>query len=156
MVYDWKRSMPVKAQVAGEYLEQLQQAHGEITPKIVLDSARSEDALLHPCFEWNDGVAAEKYREDQARFLIRNLVVKVEQNDSPPKTVRAYVNVAQDMDQAGTFIDVETAVNNAKMREQMLRNAFRELQAFQEKYKNLSELAGVFSAISVLMDSESA
>lgn len=150
MVYDWKRHMPVKAQAAGEYLETLEQAHGEITPKIVLDSARAEDSLLHPCFEWNDGVAAEKYRENQARFLIRNLVVKVEQDNSPPQAVRAYVNVAQDTEKVGSFIAVKTALDDAEMRTQVLKNALRELQAFQEKYKNLSELAGVFSAITAL------
>ncbi|MEY8313484.1 hypothetical protein AALA61_16315 [Oscillospiraceae bacterium 42-9] len=110
MVYDWKRNMPIRAQAAGEYLETLEQAHGEITPKIVLDSARLESSLLHPCFEWNDGVAAEKYRETQARFLIRNLVVKVEQADSPPQAVRAYVNVAQGTDTTGSFIAVKTAI----------------------------------------------
>ena len=150
MVYDWKRNMPIRAQAAGEYLETLEQAHGEITPKIVLDSARSEDCLLHPCFEWNDGVAAEKYRETQARFLIRNLVVKVEQADSTPQAVRAYVNVAQDTGTTGSFIAVKTAMDDAEMRAQFLKNALRELQAFQEKYKNLSELAGVFSAINTL------
>ncbi len=45
--YDWKRSMPVTAQAAGEHLEQLEKIHGEITPKIVLDSARSKDSLLN-------------------------------------------------------------------------------------------------------------
>ena len=98
MVYDWKRNMPVKAQAAGEYLEQLEKEHGEITPKIVLDASRAEDALLHPCFEWNDGVAAEKYREVQARYLIRNLVVFVERDDSSPQVVRAYVNVSSEID----------------------------------------------------------
>ncbi len=128
----------------------MEQSHGEITPKIVLDSARSEDSLLHPCFEWNDGVAAEKYRENQARFLIRNLVVKVEQDDSPPQAVRAYVNVVTDTEKAGSFIAVKTAMDDSEMRAQVLKNALRELQAFQEKYKNLSELAGVFSAITAL------
>lgn len=149
MVYDWKRNMPVKAQAAGEYLEQLEKKHGEITPKIVLDASRSEDALLHPCFEWNDGVAAEKYREVQARFLIRNLVVSVERDDSPPQVVRAYVNVSSEID-AGSYIAVKTAMQNDDMKNQVLKNALNELKAFQKKYANLQELSEVFSAIDAL------
>lgn len=149
MVYDWKRNMPVKAQAAGEYLEQLEQKHGEITLKIVLDASRAENALLHPCFEWNDGVAAEKYREVQARFLIRNLVVSVERDDSPPQVVRAYVNVSSEID-AGSYIAVKTAMQNDDMKNQVLKNALNELNAFQKKYANLQELSEVFSAIDAL------
>jgi hypothetical protein len=155
MVYDWKRNMPVKAQAAGEYLEQLEKAHGEITPKLVLDASRSEDALLHPCFEWDDGVAAEKYRETQAGFLIRNLVVKVERDkatpQAAPQSVRAFVDVS--VGETGSFITVATAMRVEETRARVLDNALRELQAFQQKYKGLSELADVFSAISALCES---
>ena len=148
MVYDWKRKLPVKAQAAGEYLEQLEKKHGEITPKIVLNASRSEDALLHPCFEWDDGVAAEKYREAQAGFLIRNLVVSVEREDSPPQVARAYVNISTE--EAGSFVAVQTAMENADMRERVFKNALRELMTFQKKYESLQELAGVFIAINAL------
>lgn len=148
MVYDWKRNMPVKAQVAGEYLEQLEKKHGEITPKIVLNASRSEDSVLHSCFEWNDGIAAEKYREVQAQFLIRNLVVSVEQTNSPPQVVRAYVNISSE--KTGSFIAVQTAMKNDDLKNQVLKNALNELKAFQKKYENLQELADVFSAIDSL------
>jgi hypothetical protein len=155
MVYDWKRNLPVNAQAAGEYLEQLEKAHGEITSKLVLDASRSEDALLHPCFEWDDGVAAEKYRETQAGYLIRNLVVKVERDEATPQaapqSVRAYVNVSAG--ETGSFIAVATAMSVEETRARVLDNALRELQAFRQKYKDLSELADVFSAISALCES---
>jgi len=147
--YEWKRNMPVKAQEAGEFLEGLEKEHGEITPKIVLNSARSEDALLHSCFEWDDSVAAEKYREDQAGFLIRNLVVNVVTTGSKePQRVRAYVNVSPT--NTGSFIAVKSAFEGEATRMQILRTALRELQAFQSKYKQYQELAGVFAEIDAL------
>lgn len=39
----------------------------EITPEQVLEKARDEQSELHKCFEWNDSIAAEKYRLQQAR-----------------------------------------------------------------------------------------
>ena len=46
----------------------------KVTPQEVLEKARDENSELHKCFEWNDSVAAEKYRLQQARAIIINLV----------------------------------------------------------------------------------
>ena len=56
-----------------------------ITPEQVLEKARNdENSELHKCFEWNDGIAAEKYRLIQARKIIINLAyVPKEKTDEP-------------------------------------------------------------------------
>ncbi len=147
MVYDWKRNMPVKAQDVGKHFEHLEQKHGKVTPKIVLESARSESSLLHPCFEWVDEIAAEKYREQQAGFIIRNLTVKVETDTVPEQTtcVRAFVNIKTNTE--SEFLSITKVLQDDELRIQMLTSAKKELQAFKDKYSNLEELAGVFDAI---------
>ena len=95
MVYQWKyNSMPVKAQAAGEFMEEVEREHGAVTPEVILEKSREDGAPLHPCFEWDDGIAAEKYRLKQAGYLIRNLTVVVEKQDSVPQAIRAYVNIS--------------------------------------------------------------
>jgi hypothetical protein len=148
MVYDWKiNNMPVAAQAVGEHIEQLEKSHGKITPKIVLDSARDENSLLHPCFEWDDAIAAEKYREDQAGRILRNLVVKIESNVQPA-TVRAFVNIKTQSTSA--FLSIAKVLQDDALRDQMLEDALRDLKAFRDKYATLSELTGVFAAIDAL------
>lgn len=45
---------------------------GRITPRALVDAARDPDSPLHSFFEWDDSEAAEKYREMQARTLLRS------------------------------------------------------------------------------------
>lgn len=145
MVYAWKWGAPVPAQAAGERLEALEREHGQITPKLVLDDARDEGALLHPCFEWDDETAAELYRERQAGFLIRNLTVRVEREDKPPLPVRAFVSV--ETEESRAFVGTIRALSEAETRAQVLQEALQSLQVFRTKYEAFAELSGVIAAI---------
>lgn len=147
MVYNWKYPQPVPAQVAGEYLDSLKEQNGgTLTPQVVLDNSRDTNAVLHPCFEWDDGKAAERFRLYQARQIITSLVVTIDTPDKEPKTVNALVNIAPLYEKAN-YIPITVAMNNVTNREQVLKNALIELRAFQNKYSIYSELAEVCKAI---------
>lgn len=149
MVYEWKYNMPIKAQIVGEHFEQLEKQQGCITPKIVLDSARSETSAIHSCFEWDDNVAAEKYRETQAGLLIRNLTVKmIDTDDQPSEPVRAYVSIKQT--DTSSFVSMYKVLEDEELTNIMLVQAKKELDAFAKKYATLQELSDVFSAIAKL------
>lgn len=77
MNYQWKipKYTAVSAQVAGEHIEELEAIHGKVTPKILLDDSRPTEAVLHPLYEWDDQIAAEKYRLSQSGDIVRNLVI---------------------------------------------------------------------------------
>lgn len=60
-----------KPSAHAEILLEIEKRFGTVTPRIVVDLARDENHPLHGEFEWRDGVAAEKFREEQARELIR-------------------------------------------------------------------------------------
>ena len=74
-VYFWKRKLPVSAQMAGEYLEELEKKHSALTPEIVLEESREENAVLHKCFEWDDTKATEGYELEN---IFSNLETKFE------------------------------------------------------------------------------
>lgn len=69
---------------------------GRVTPKLVVDTARDKKSPLHPYFEWDDRKAGEVYRLDQARTLIRSVVITQE-----PEIVRdlRVPNFVRDPDQ---------------------------------------------------------
>ena len=92
-IYEYKIGMklPVSAQVAGEVCEELEQRNG-LTPHNLVEVSRPKDAPTHDLFEWDDTVAAEKYREVQARQVIR-LIVKVPEKSKSGEPTRAFVSL---------------------------------------------------------------
>ncbi len=54
---------------------------GNLTPRATVDAARDPANPLHEQFEWDNGIAGEKFREQQARSLIRTvkLVITTEE-----------------------------------------------------------------------------
>lgn len=154
MNYQWKyRIAGISAQKAGEYLESLEKRDGEVKPKTIVEDARPIDALLHPAFEWDDTEAAEKYREHQAKQIIRNVVIVQESNEGVPTTYRAIVNVSpkdNNHPMAGKYVSIRTAEKSEEMRSTILQNAISDLNAFKTKYQGISELIGVFSEIDKL------
>ena len=51
-------------------LTKIREIFGELTAKTTVEAARDEKSRLHNYFEWDNSIAGEKYREQQARTLI--------------------------------------------------------------------------------------
>lgn len=152
MVYKWRQggSHTVDATATGQYFEGLEARDGAIRAETVLDEARAEDALLHPVFEWDDGVAAEQYRLSQSRKLIGDLVRVTVCDSGEQQETRAFVNVVAHPITA-EYRSVTVAMSDDSMRGTVLANAYKELTAFKKKYSELSELGEVFKAIDKLI-----
>ena len=144
MVYEWKTGSrhKVSAAVAAEVMDRLAEENRLNAPDLVNES-RPEDAPLHPEFEWDDSVAAEKWREEQASALIRHLVVRIEANDQEYPT-RQYFMVQKELN---TYEPIQVILKDEDKTAMLLEQAKRELQAFKAKYAGLKELADVIKAI---------
>lgn len=137
----------VPAQVVGETLERLSEGGG-VTSQAFLDASRPEDSPTHALFEWNDAAAAEKYRLQQATQTINAVQVEIVSSSGEKVRQAAFVNVVERRTaKPGTFVQIEVALSNDQMREALLENALRDLNAFSKKYQQLTELAEVFAAI---------
>ncbi len=103
MIYKFAKSSGFSGDAEAVFteLEQIREQHdGQLhTPEIV-NAARSEDSALHPYFEWDDQKAAEKYRQNTARRLVRAVIIKPEKNtpEDNPATHRAYISVQAESD----------------------------------------------------------
>ena len=139
MTYQWKIPLSVSADVANKELEAIAQNNGGvIDPQTVVDVSRSEDAPLHNLFEWDDSVAAEKYRVSQARFIIRNITVC---EDAKP-TVRQFVHAVQP-----GYVTIHTVLKNEEMKAALLDRAVADMAAFRAKYRALEELYEVVATM---------
>lgn len=90
----------VPATVVADEIERIRSISGAVTAERVVDESRPEDAPLHTAFEWNDSAAAEQYRRDQARALIRS--VRVTYGHQPPVSAFVHVPATQSGD-AGDY-----------------------------------------------------
>lgn len=108
-----------------------------VTLQAIVDKARDEKSELHKCFEWNDTIAAEKYRQQQARVIMINLVKVQEFDDNKERVIRTHVNI-----QRGTheYKPIEYVVKHKDEYTMLLERAKKELIAFKNKYSQLSEL----------------
>lgn len=147
MIYAWKTPglHKVSASVAGQEIERIRLAQGDsFAAADLVDAARPDDAPLHPEFEWNDGIAGQAYRIDQARWIMRHLIV-VRENlpDVPP--VRAFVSVRgwEESSLSRRYTTVYQALETPRLRQSLLKDALRDIEIFERKYASLVELSGL-------------
>lgn len=124
-------------------------AQDNLNAKSLVDVSRPDEAPLHKEFEWNDSIAGEKYREHQARRLIRYVVI--ETPEVPKATpVRAYVNITAE--KTGAYRPVDVVLSRPDSRAMLMRQARGDMEAFRAKYMSLmDELQEVFAAINTAL-----
>lgn len=116
------------------------------TPAQIVDKARDSRTELHKCFEWDDAVAAEKHRLDQARQVVRHLVIReTVRDDKPP------IRFLFKPESGKGYQPTKIIVRNQDSYQSLLASALRDLDALRVKYHALSELEPVFDAIEELM-----
>lgn len=147
MVYEYKLPglFKASAQVAGEVCAKLECSADGLSAKSLVNASRDASAPLHGEFEWDDAVAGELYREDQARMLIRNIVV-VSHCREIAEPVRAFVRVST-TERKQQYHNIQTVIEDDFLKRQLLNAAQRDMDAFVRKYKTLAELADVIQAI---------
>lgn len=152
MIYKFKPGSMVAGnpQKIGERLTELTKLHrGKLMPEVVVEDARSPRSPLHRCFEWNDGVAADKYRLNQARHVIAVVVTVMPEKRGPGTATRAFVSLSRGGGKAGRhpYIPIRTALGNVVTRQALVAKALAELESWHDRYSELKELADIFAAI---------
>lgn len=153
--YQWKNDKccyKVTADEAAGAFEEIRQNSGKLTPELVVDYARPKESVLHNDFEWRDEVAAEKYRQGQARQMIGAIRITSEDTQEP---VRAYVNVtvvAPDEPPIRSYMPMKEVLEHPDLHSQMMADAFRDAQSFKQKYNTLERLKPVMDAMDKAFD----
>lgn len=145
--YRWAAGSHIKAdaQAVGEELQRLQRDNGaRLTPRVVLEAARDGASPLHPCFEWDDMRAAEMYREDQARHIVRCVRV-VTQSGEQETLTRAFVNVVEviDEEEQHGYVPMARVLSDAELYRQVLERAAADLRSWEERYEQFADLAQI-------------
>ena len=142
---EWKVKGLWKADAEAVYRE-ITALGDSFSPADIVEAARDESSELHKCFEWNDEVAAQKWRLHTARMLVNQLVIRTETSDNIPVAVRVISSASE----VNTYVPTKMLIKSESDYADLLARAKRELQAFQQKYSTLSELQEIFTAIDAL------
>lgn len=155
-MYEWaSRNYSVSAQTVGETVERLGSLHGGFCPPSALvNEARPEQHELHGLFEWDDSVAAEAHRRQQARQVISSVrVVPAVEDDSPPApSFPAFVSVYK-VDENGVtrgYKPLSVVVEQPDEYRQVLAEANSAFAALRRRYASLKEFGPVFAALDQL------
>lgn len=132
--------------IIGQHIELLRrQQHGELTPNDVVADARNPNSPLHSFFEWDDGQAAEQYRLQQARGLIRAVVAVYVREDAPAVRTKAFVHINEPG--AQHYRSADHALSQTHTRDMVLRRALDELKQWRKRYKDLEEFAQLIRVV---------
>lgn len=139
MIYQWNvPKYSIDAQIAGEELERISSAHS-LTPETIVKESRSKKAVLHNMFEWDDKRAGERWREQQAADLLRNIVVVIaKEEENKVEYTRAFVNIIREEDRV--YLPLVTVISNEDYHNQYIEQAFKDMEAFKKKYQGVLEL----------------
>ena len=165
MVYQWRQGAhfdsKVSAQVVGERLEAIKQRKGDkriTAPDVVADAAK-KSSPLHDLFEWNDTVAANTYREMQARQIIAAIVVTVRKSRSEPEQQqRAFVALTSgggrtNEDKEGYLMVAD--ISSSEYADMIDQRARQELRNWVTRYAGVDSLEELVEKVKEAVDAES-
>lgn len=128
---------------------EIQTLGNSYTPDDIVELAKDESTELHKCFEWDDTIAAEKWRKHTARLICCSLQVVVEKEEKEPVTYRLIQNDRSEQ----AYKPVMMTVRNDDEYGRLLKQAKLELKAFKERYKKITELETVIDEIDRIINS---
>lgn len=145
-VFDPEHVLSIKAadkadpQKIGEALEAIaEKAGGHLTPEAVVDAAREKRHVLHRHFEWDDQKAAEAFRLDQARNIVRS--IHVENDETESGLARAYLSI---QDRGGrSYRSISDVLASADLQSKVLASAETDLLAFERRYRSLTDVCAI-------------
>lgn len=144
IVATWKSGLGLFKADAQKVAEEIIAIGDEATPAKILKKGRSEETELHKCFEWNDSIAAEKYRLSQARKICEVLVIQ-RLPDAPKDAPE--IRIFHKTESTGGYKPINRIVQNDDEYQKLLQRAFAEFHALKIKYQNLQELDYITSLI---------
>jgi hypothetical protein len=115
----------------------LENAHGRITAKILVDAARSKTHPLHNDFDWNDKTAAHEHRLDVARGILASVRLIITRGKLQIPCV-AYVRDPDAASDKQGYVNTTQLCTEAETAEKTI---FAEIAHIQSRLERARELA---------------
>jgi hypothetical protein len=127
-----------KQKAALKRLETKKDGKPILYPTDVVEAARDPKSPLHSRFEWDDGEAAEKWRLEQARVLIRVYVhVIADPQTNKVVRIRNYAHLRND---GAGYRPIQTIAASRSTREAYLQQFASDLEALRRQYESAERI----------------
>lgn len=121
-----------------------------LTAENLLNRAKDKKSLLHDFFDWDNSSAAEKWRLHEARHVVNEIKIIVDQ-----KSLYNYENVkvtilspeTGELIQERQYKSHVDIMNSEDFRKQMITTALNHITYWEDKYKHYKELQPIFNSI---------
>lgn len=136
MVYQWKNGYDIKTENvdAGKVYKEIQSIGDNVTPKDVLKKAKSSKTELHKCFEWDDSVAAEKFRVHQASNVLRSIIVIDDNETSPIKhSIRAFEHI--NVGGKNLYMETKSILTDEEKAEKLIAEIMQSILELENKLR---------------------
>lgn len=108
----------------------------EITNKNVLEFAKNnKNSEIHKCFEWNDKIAGEKYRLQQASKLISSISFIIE--EEPVKKQKIYYSIKTEEKEVSKFKNIKNILEDDNEYAILCKKAKDDLERCKDNYNDL-------------------
>jgi len=144
----YKNTEKFTPEVIDEVVE-VQRVYG-LTAENLLKKASRKSSSLYEFFDWDNSSAGEKWRLQQARCIINEIKIVVED-----KEMYAFENVSVKIEGKGSpkklssreYKPIIEIMGNAEYRTQIIMKALAEAKYWKDKHFGLKELSNIFSSI---------
>lgn len=129
------------AKVIGPVLTELAE-HGGVTTRDVVDAARSQNSPLHRYFEWDDKIAADKFRLETARAMLANIRVRYIDGDEQPREARAFQVTRKALydHEPRKYRTFQVLHGDSAFAAQMMENALDDLVRWRARYTPYTDM----------------
>ena len=124
---------------------------GRITADAVIADAKKKTSPLHDQFDWNDSVAAKKWRLEQARQLIRSVRIDIQTETKTVSTVR-YVRDPSAGEEQG-YIETARLRDDRSLAIEALQAEIKSANALVARARSLAEALGLDAEIRMVAES---
>lgn len=118
---------------------------GALSAEIVLQEATDPEHPLHHRFDWDDSVAAHRWRLHQAGNLLR-VKYKTDVGSSRGDLRAFWVTKGPEAGRGSQYSPIEEVISDPVSREIMLRQMRRDWMNFRHRYMHMSEFVEMVTA----------
>ena len=116
-----------------------------LTASSLLEKAKNKDSILHKEFEWDDNVASHKWRLYQARLLINDIKIIINEIE-----VYAFENVNVEKGEIipqRQYLSAPEIMDDDVLRKQVLIRAKKHIKYWRDMYAQYEEFSPIFEVI---------
>jgi hypothetical protein len=118
-------------------LLRIQKERGGLNPRTVVDAATPENSPLHNYFTWDNEVAGEKCRLQEARQLIATVKVQYEEHEE----VRFFVSISkQRQEENPVYVTIDELRSDVDLERQYQQDLLNDINRAQAKYRQYRAL----------------